>query len=571
MSDLTIVTGIWDLGRDRAGRGFERSFGHYKTKFAELLEADVPMVVFGDDGMRGFVGDCRRRKPTDFRVRPASHFRHHFDFYDKVQDIRKNGAWLGQAGWLPDSAQASLELYNPMVMSKMFMLHDASIWNPFGTQHFAWIDGGITHTVNPGYFIHHRCLSKVEEFLGTFFFISFPYEGGREVHGFDRTGMGEYCGEDPKFVCRGGFFGGHVDCLPEVNEHYYGVLSSSLHEGYMGTEESVFTIMAHEEPDLYHRYALREEHSGLIHHFFDHVKSIPEPAHSTVPVARRPVTTTGRKRALDPDISQKKVAAYIVTFNAPSQLAAVLASWTKAFEFDRLYVLDNSTDDEARAENRRVAEQNGAIGLSHPKGNSGVCGARQLVAEHFDSSDLDYCIYIEDDMLLNGSSDAGVCKNGLRRSVPNLRDVLLEIMEREEYDFLKLSFTEFYGDNKTQFSWYNVPGEFRVRHWPEKPSLPGRGLDPNAPTTRFHSIGTVDGVSYIDGEVFYCNWPHIVGKAGNRRMFLDTVFERPFEQTWMSHMYQLTVEGSLRPAVLLASPVTHERFHHYDGGLRREN
>jgi hypothetical protein len=174
-------------------------------------------------------------------------------------------------------------------------------------------------------------------------------------------------------------------------------------------------------------------------------------------------------------------------------------------------------------------------------------------------------------MFLNGAADAGVCRNGLRRAVPNLRDVLLKIMEREEYDFLKLSFTEFYGDNKTQFAWYNVPQPFRAKHWPDKPRLPAAGLDPDAPATRFGQVGTVDGVSYLDGEVYYCNWPQIVSKAGNRRMFLDTVYEHPFEQTWMSHMYQLTIKGLLRPAVLLASVVTHDRFHHYDAAARREN
>ncbi len=568
MSDLTIVTGIWDLGRSRAGAGFERSFDHYRAKFAELLAADVPMIVFGDENLRAWVHETRGTKPTDFRVRPASHFREHFDFYDRVQEIRQSAGWRSQAGWLADSPQASMPLYNPMVMSKMFMLHDASLWNPFATDHFAWIDGGITHTVHPGYFTHDRVLSKVEPLLGKFFFVSFPYEGGSEIHGFDRAGMRQFCGADPRFVCRGGFFGGHVDCLSEVNEHYYGLLSSSLHEGYMGTEESVFTIMAYEEPALYDRYALRDEHGGLLRHFFEHVKGLPEVERVA---AAGPARARPRRRVEQADISKKTVAAYVVTFNAPDQLAAVLERWTREFRFDRVYVLDNSTDAPSRLENARIAARYDAEVLSHPRGNGGVCGGRQFVAEHFAASEYDYCIFLEDDMFLNGAADTGVCRNGLRRSVPNLRDVLLKIMEREGFDFLKLSFTEFYGDNQTQFAWYNVPQPFRAKQWPEKPHLPAEGLDPDAPATRFGHVGTVDGVSYLDGEVYYCNWPQIVSKAGNRKMFLDTVYEHPFEQTWMSHMYQLTIKGALRPAVLLASVVTHDRFHHYDAAQRREN
>ncbi|HVX40726.1 MAG TPA: WlaTC/HtrL family glycosyltransferase [Gemmatimonadaceae bacterium] len=568
MSDLTVVTGIWDLGRDRAGPGFERSFEHYKSKFAELAAADVPMVIFGDESLRAFVGEVRGKRPTDFRARPTSHFAEHFDFHDRVQEIRRDPAWLGQAGWLPDSPQASLALYNPMVMSKMFMLHDASIWNPFGTKHWAWIDGAITNTVHPGYFTHDRVFARVEPLLEKFLFVTFPYHGGNEIHGFDRRGMRAFCGVDPQYVCRGGFFGGHIDCLSDVNAHYYELLGASLHEGYMGTEESVFTIMAHEEPALYDRHALQPEHSGLLQHFFEHVKGLPDQSRMA-DRARR--SDTRRRGAAAPETSGKSVAGYVVTFNAPDQLSAVLESWTTQFAFDQLYILDNSTDDHARCENARIARHYGAAELKHPKGNCGVCGARQYVAEHFDTTDHHYCVYIEDDMFLNGAAQDGVCRNGMRLSAPNVRDLLLKIMIREDYDFIKLSFTEFFGDNKTQFSWYNVPQPVRQRWWPEKPDAPVGGLDPDAPSTLFGTIGTVDGVSYIDGEVYYCNWPHIVSKAGNKRMFLDTVFANPYEQTWMSHMYQLTVQGKLRPAVLLASLVTHNRFHHYEADARREN
>lgn len=570
MSDLTIVTGIWDLGREKAGQGFERPFQHYMARFGELLAADVPMVVFGDEALRPFVEEHRGDRPTYFYERPASRFVENFDFYERVQEIRTDPAWLAQVSWLPNSTQASLPLYNPMVMSKMFMLHDASIANPFGTHHWAWIDGGITNTVHPGYFTHDRVFDRVEALLRRFFFVSFPYVDGPEIHGFSRPAMAEYCGEDPQYVCRGGFFGGHLDFLSEVNGHYYEVLSASLHQGYMGTEESIFTIMAHEEPELYQRFELEADHHALLSHFFEHVKGLPLVGEEPAPGdgVRRERPATGR---VPIDIEGLTVAGYVVTFNAPDQLQAVLESWTTGFQFDALYVLDNSTEEEARGENQRLIERFGAIGLSHPKGNIGVCGARQFCAEHFAESGLDYCVYIEDDMLLNSADRQGVCRNGFRLSVPELRDVLLKIMASEEYDFLKLSFTEFFGDNKAQWAWYNVPASVRMDVWPDHKKRSRPGLDPNVPPTSFGKIGTVDGTSYVDGEVYYCNWPHIVSQDGNRRMFLDTVFEHPYEQTWMSHMYQLTHRGELRPAVLLASVVTHHRFHHYDGRHRREN
>ena len=75
----------------------------------------------------------------------------------------------------------------------------------------------------------------------------------------------------------------------------------------------------------------------------------------------------------------------------------------------------------------------------------------------------------------------------------------------------------------------------------------------------------------IDGEVYYANWPMIVSKEGNYKMFIETKWARPYEQTWMSHIYQLTKEDKFRPAILLASPIWHDRIKHYTPEERREN
>ena len=74
-----------------------------------------------------------------------------------------------------------------------------------------------------------------------------------------------------------------------------------------------------------------------------------------------------------------------------------------------------------------------------------------------------------------------------------------------------------------------------------------------------------------DGEIYYCNWPQIVSKNGNRKMFLETKWKHPYEQTWMSHIYKLTASNHLRSAILLLSPTTHNRFEHYDASDRKEN
>src|SRR5213075_3227204 len=80
------------------------------------------------------------------------------------------------------------------------------------------------------------------------------------------------------------------------------------------------------------------------------------------------------------------------------------------------------------------------------KNNIGICGGRQFVAEHFDSSDADYYIFFEDDMMLHEPPNQetfanALCSNGFRHWVPDLYDKSLRIMHHEKYDFLKLNFT----------------------------------------------------------------------------------------------------------------------------------
>ena len=111
----------------------------------------------------------------------------------------------------------------------------------------------------------------------------------------------------------------------------------------------------------------------------------------------------------------------------------------------------------------------------------------------------------------------------------------------------------------------------RTERWPEYDKLPVQGLDLNCPRTLFNKIDNIDSLSYADGEIYYCNWPMIVSKKGNQKMFLDTEWAHPYEQTWMSYMYQETLKDNLKPAILLASPINHNRIIYYKPEERREN
>ena len=138
MSNITLVTGIWDIGRGELSEGWSRSYQHYLDKFEQLLDVQENMIIFGDESLKEFVFKKRNESNTQFIVRPMDWFTSS-EFFPLIQDIRNNPNWYNQAGWLEQSTQAKLENYNPLVMSKVFLLHDAKIFDKFDSKYMFWI------------------------------------------------------------------------------------------------------------------------------------------------------------------------------------------------------------------------------------------------------------------------------------------------------------------------------------------------------------------------------------------------------------------------------------------------
>ena len=566
MSNYTLVSGLWNIGRD------ERNFkSHYITKFKEFLKIDANMILFLPKELEELTWEIRNRDNTYIKITELEDLKTNLyaPHWDKTQGIRNNPEWLnitGEGGWLHKSPQATLEYYNPIVMSKMFMLSDASLYNIFDSEYFYWLDAGITNTVPSTHLIDNRALDKVVDHTENFLFLSWDYVTQDEIHGFKWDAMNRFSGKEVDIVCRGGFFGGHKEAIREASSTYYSLLQDSLSEGFMGTEESLFAIMAVSNPGRYRRYHL--DNNGLIVKFTqalidDKVELVEVKGNNT------PEVTISQKQ-----LDNIKTNLYILTFNFPDQLLHTIDSMKKTPEWlDRPHkvLLDNSTDNEAQLENKKIAKEYN-FEYIWLEGNKGICGGRQAAAEHFDKSDAEFYFFFEDDMTSNPPDLKGeYCRNGLRKYIPNLYDKLHKIMLKDNLDYLKLSFTEVYWDNNIQTSWYNVPQNIRNKFWPENSNLPNRGSSDNAPKTVFNQIKNVDGLAYIDGEVTYTNWPMIMSKEGNRKVFLDIRWEYPYEQTWMSHVFQKQKENYIKAGVLLASPIWHDRIKYYKPEERREN
>jgi len=551
----TLVTGLWDIGRGELSEGWSRPFELYLQKFEELLSIDENMIIFGDEKLREFVFKKRNESNTQFIVRDSSWFKNN-EYFDLIQQIRTNPTWYNLSGWLRDSTQAKLEYYNPLVMSKVFLLNDAKLLDKFNSEKLFWIDAGLVNTVHPGYFYKDKVLDKIGQLTNKFLFVCFPYNADNEVHGFEFSEMKRLTNQVPDLVARGGFFGGDKHSISEINTLYYSILVDTLRRGFMGTEESLFTILMYQYSSLIDYCEI--ESNGLLYKFFEDVKT-------------NEVVVKNKGKKIKKSTSNK-VGLYVITFNSPKQFETLIKSFldydSNFLNKTKKFLLNNSTDLSTTEEYLKLCNE---YNFEHvKKDNIGITGGRQFVAEHFnEQEDLGYYYFFEDDMFFHSGSE-DVCKNGFNRKINDIFNKSLEIIQKEDFDFLKLNFTEFYGSHDKQWAWYNVPQEFRESHWPNSKRLPVQGLDPNSPNLEFKNIKSHKGVPYSNGEIYISNWPIVMSKEGNYKCYLETKFQYPYEQTIMSHVYQETVKGKINPGVLLCTPTEHNRFDFYAAELRKE-
>lgn len=257
------------------------------------------------------------------------------------------------------------------------------------------------------------------------------------------------------------------------------------------------------------------------------------------------------------DITKKpdSVNLYVVTFNAPLQLRLLLNSFRSAnpelLQETNKFLIDNSVDISTQPEYDRLAREFGFKVIR--RGNMGITGSRYWAATHFNSSNSVYMLWFEDDMLL--VDDRSLCKNGLNRNVAGWLRKCIEIVKSEKLDYLKISFTEFWGDHHKQWAWHNLSKEDQSNY---------------DTVMKWHTSGAFSGLAYMLGEVYYSNWPSVMTKAGNRKVFLDPHYKEPPSETdVMRDSFLMLQKNQLKSGVLMASLVDHNRMHYYDG-IRKE-
>jgi len=240
--DLTIVSCLAPcLGR----RDFEAAAGLLQP----LLDAKVPLVVYVEDIWKE---PLRKRCASDYLRLHETSARRRLDTFAFKSEIAAARA----ASTHPDLP--SLD-YFVTTLTKMGMLHDQSIWNPFGTRYLVWIDADVSASVHPRYFTDERLLDTLPCLLRRFLFLTRP------------SAVTDAAGTPGASRVQAQLFGGELGEIPHANALYYQLLEHPLRQGLLPTDESLFTQVMERAPERFDRFILQD--NGLLGFLFEEMRT----------------------------------------------------------------------------------------------------------------------------------------------------------------------------------------------------------------------------------------------------------------------------------------------------------
>jgi glycosyltransferase involved in cell wall biosynthesis len=244
-SDITIVSMMVDLGRH--DRNFEE---HYLQGITKLLQSRHPIILFGEPQYEQRIRDIRAGRPLTFIPYTKADLEKEY-FFAPIQNIINKEEWINQAEWMKSSVIGSPH-YIPLTLIKQNFLNRATEYT--NSSYFYWVDSGMFSSYHVPGEMDNYYFTKIPK--DKFFMTSFNYWSDTEVHGYSAKGMEIMCGQHPSYVCRATLFGGTKEQIKNITGLFYDILTSSTDQGWIGTEEALYTILSYRHKDLFNIHAM---------------------------------------------------------------------------------------------------------------------------------------------------------------------------------------------------------------------------------------------------------------------------------------------------------------------------
>lgn len=244
----TIVTGLFDINRVKLDG---RSWESYLTWFEKTLSINSPMVIFVEEKTYDFVKSRRNDKHTKIIVKKLNDL-DMYKYKNDMDDIIKSDSYKIK---IKDSNRIECKnsLYTIIQFSKFDWMSYASLYNPFNSDYFIWMDAGLSrffdelNTSNsyPSIKNENELISYGNKVFIQTFCRSYPDL-------FNSTFLGEeYLCDNRSFVM-GGLFGGNKNILPVLRNKIHEVFDKlMLHNNIINNEQIVLGYIYKNSPNLF--------------------------------------------------------------------------------------------------------------------------------------------------------------------------------------------------------------------------------------------------------------------------------------------------------------------------------
>lgn len=223
-----------------------------------LLEAGVPLVVYVE---KEWMSRLQARAPKELVRLRETCAEQRWTAFGAGSDL--------EAAWRSAARPQRLSLdYFVVTLTKMGMLHDQSIWDPFGTRHLAWVDADVAASVHPLYLTRERLLEALPCLLERFLLLARP------------SPCTDAAGLPAASRVQTQLFGGEAGAIAEINALYYQQLEEELRRGQLPSDESLLTRLLERHPERFDRFLLQE--NGLLGALFEEMRTGHVPIERTL-------------------------------------------------------------------------------------------------------------------------------------------------------------------------------------------------------------------------------------------------------------------------------------------------
>jgi hypothetical protein len=137
---VTIVTAFFDIQRDTRGDG--RTIDEYLQWIQKTLQLNCNLFIVTESKFVPFMKEHRPHYPTyikEDRLGNASYYK----YLPQMKNILESTEYKKCIAY-PNRVECVLPEYNVIQYSKFGWLEEAMRLNPFHTEHFFWMDAGIS-------------------------------------------------------------------------------------------------------------------------------------------------------------------------------------------------------------------------------------------------------------------------------------------------------------------------------------------------------------------------------------------------------------------------------------------